>query len=61
MAGDDMAFGIGKNWIGEAERVDRRFELIDLALWMGAGVPRIGNEVAYRAVGDGEPRANRDG
>jgi hypothetical protein len=56
MACDNMAFGISKNGIGEAERYDRCFELIDLALRMGAGVARIGNEVTYRAVGDGQPR-----
>ena len=46
MARDNMAFGIGKNGIGEAERFDRCFELIDLALRMGAGIARIRNEVS---------------
>jgi len=55
MARDDMAGWINKDWIGEAKRFDGCADLIDLALGMGAGVARIGNEVAYRAVGDGQP------
>ena len=61
MASDNMAFGISKNGIGEAERCDRCFELIDLALRMGAGIARIGNEVTDRAVGDCQPRPGCDG
>jgi hypothetical protein len=56
MARDDMAVGISKDWIGEAKRFDGCSDLIDLALRMGAGVARIGNEIADRAVGDGQPR-----
>ena len=39
--------------------LDRCFELIDLALRMGAGIARIGNEIAHRTVGDGQPRGRR--
>ena len=61
MARDDMAGWINKDWIGEAKRFDGCADLIDLALGMGAGVARIGNEVAYRAVGDGQPRGGQGG
>jgi hypothetical protein len=55
VASNDMAFWIGKDGIGEAECLDRCFELIDLALWMGAGIAWIGNEVAQSAIGDSKP------
>jgi len=51
-----MAFGISENWIGKAERIDGCPYLIDLALEMGARIARIGNEIAHRPVGDGQPR-----
>ena len=44
---NNMPFWIRKDRICEAERIDRRFDLIDLAFRMGAGIPRIGYEVAY--------------
>src|SRR6266403_683112 len=53
---DDMAFRISENWIGKAERFDRCAYLIDLALGMGAGIARIGNEFAHWTVGHGQPR-----
>src|SRR5262249_29337476 len=56
MARDDMAFGINKNWIGKAERLDRRAYLIDLALGMSTCIARIGNEIAHETVRDGQPR-----
>ena len=56
MARDNMAIGISKDWVGETERFDRRFDLIDLALRMGAGVTWIGNQVADCAVADSQPR-----
>ena len=52
---DDMAFGIGENWIGKAECIDRCADLIDLALGMSARITRIGNEFAHRPVGDDQP------
>jgi hypothetical protein len=56
MTCDDAALRISKDRIGEAERFDRRPDLIDLALRMGTGIARIGNEVADRAVSNGQPR-----
>ena len=56
MTRDDMAFGISENWIGKPERFDGCPYLIDLALGMGARIARIGNEFAYRPVGDDQPR-----
>jgi hypothetical protein len=52
MARDNMAVGISKDWIGKTERFDGGFDLIDLALRVGAGVARIGNEVADCTVAD---------
>jgi len=46
VASDDLAFRVGKDWIGKPERLDRRFELLDLTLRMGPCVARIWNEVA---------------
>ena len=51
-----LPFGVSEDGIGEAERRDGCFELIDLALRMGAGITRIRNEIADRAKGNGEPR-----
>src|SRR6516225_6108315 len=56
MARDDMALGISEYRIGEAERFNGRADLIDLALRMGTGIARIRNEVADRAVSNGQPR-----
>jgi hypothetical protein len=56
MARDNMPFGISKDRIGEAERFNGRADLIDLALRMGTGIARIGNELADRAVSNGQPR-----
>ena len=55
-----VAAGIGKDRIGEPELSDRCFDLIDLALRIGTGVAWIGNEVAHRAIGDGQPRCDCD-
>jgi hypothetical protein len=38
MTRDDMAFGISKNWVGEAECFDGYPHLIDLSLRMGARI-----------------------
>jgi hypothetical protein len=56
MARNDPAFGVSEYRIGEAERFDGSSKLFDLALRMGAGVARIGNEIRHRTVGDGKPR-----
>ena len=56
MTRDDVALRISKDRIGEAERFDRCFDLIDLALGMGAGIARIRNEVTDGAVSNGQPR-----
>ena len=57
MTRDDTAFWISEDRISEPELFDRRLELFDLALRMGPGVARIGDELANRAIGDGELRS----
>jgi hypothetical protein len=51
-----MALWISKDRIGEAERFNGRPDLIDLAFRMGTCIARIRNEVANRAVSNGQPR-----
>jgi hypothetical protein len=58
MARNDSALGVSENRIGETERLDGSSKLFGLALWMGAGVALIRNEIAHRTVGYGEPRRN---
>ena len=55
MACNDAAFGVSQDWIGEAERFDRRFDLIDLTLRVGPGIARIRNEITHCTVGDVQP------
>src|SRR5712672_4484769 len=50
-----MTFGIGENWIGKAERLDRFAYLIDLALGMSARIARIRNEISDWTVGHDQP------
>jgi hypothetical protein len=56
VARDDSAFGVSEDRINEAERLNGRSKLIDLALRMSATVARIGSELAHPAVGDDQPR-----
>jgi len=57
VARDDVAFGVNEYRIGEAEFLDGRPKLVDLALRMGAGIARIRNEIVHLAVCDGQPRS----
>lgn len=61
MAGDDAVLFVDQHRIGKAELADRRRDLRDLLLAMGAGVARVGNEITGLAIGDLQPGAFRQG
>ncbi len=54
MACDEIALGVGKDWVGEPERADRSCDLFNLAFRMSAGIARVGGESAYGKIADFE-------
>ena len=61
MTGDDPALGVDQDRVGKAERADRAGDLFELPLRVGAGVARIGDEAADRAVAHGEWQSDGNG
>jgi hypothetical protein len=58
---DTAVSGDDQDGVDEIELPDRRRDLLDLLVGMGAGIPRIGFEIIHLAVGDLEPERFRQG
>jgi len=56
MSGDDASHLIHQNWVGKAERANRRDDLLDLALGMGARVAPVWSQARKRLIDDDEGR-----
>jgi len=51
---DDAAVSVDQDRVGEPERLDRRGDLLDLLLRMGARVTRIGDKARRRPVAENQ-------